>query len=310
MLDNLNEGSNESSVEVSAEEAFYGKEEPSEPTQEAVEKGETEDLEDSEESEADGQPQTDDDDSDEVLVFDKPNDFAKYEYDEESGLYQFRSNGKTVKANIEKLINSFQADQKLNIELENLAKAKKGEFDTARQKEIEVLQSEAAKFKELSDRLESLVKDTDEKIDWDELRDLDPSEYLKQKELQAKRKEALESSRSENQRKAQERMSEVRAVEAQKLKESIPEWKDEKVMTKDVSVMRDHVFDLGFTQEEIDLISDHRFWLLIKDSSELKRIKTKEVKEVKKIPASTKSVRSSTPKKAEERSLESIFYGN
>jgi hypothetical protein len=305
-VDNLSEGSTEESV--SDADAFYSEAEPVKPTV-LAEEGETETELEEEVSEVDNdQPQAELEDDEEVQVFDKPNDFAKYEYDDESGLYEFKSMGKKVKVNTETLINSFQADQKLNVELENLAKAKKGEFEGVKAQELESLKNESVKFQELSAKLESLITETDEKIDWDELRDLDPSEYLKQKELQQSRKDALSSSNQERQAKAQERIQKVRTGEAQKLRESIPEWSDQGVMTKDIDEMRDHIYSLGFTQDEVDVLSDHRLWLMVKDSKELAQIKSKQVKEVKKLPTSIKSKRTPTTKKPEDRSDADIFY--
>ena len=306
-MDNLSEGSTEE-VSVSDADAFYSEAEPVKPTV-LAEEGETEaELEEEVSEVEEDQPQADTEDEEEVQVFDKPNDFAKYEYDDESGLYEFKSMGKKVKVNTETLINSFQADQKLNVELENLAKAKKGEFEGAKATELETLRNEASKFQELSTKLESLITDTDEKIDWDELRDIDPSEYLKQKELQQSRKDALASSNQERQAKAQERQQDVITAEAQKLREAIPEWADKKIAVEEFKGLQDYTLSKGFVQEEVNLLSDHRFWLMMKDSYELHKIKSKTIEEVKTLPTSVKSKRTPTTKKQESRSDADIFY--
>ena len=309
MVDNLETGSTEE-PDVSAADVFYNDAEPSEPTVLAKEEEETETETKEEASEVEtDQPQAESEDDEEVQVFDKPNDFAKYEYDDESGLYEFKSMGKKVRVNTETLINSFQADQKLNVELENLAKAKKGEFEGAKATELTALKSETTKFQELSQKLESLITETDEKIDWDELRELDPSEYLKQKELQQERKDALATSNQERQVKAQERFNTAKDAEASKLIELVPEWTDEKVMLEDAKAIRSHAFDKGFSKEEVNVLLDHRFWLLVKDSQELATIKSKKINEVKKLPTSVKSKRAPAAKKKDERSAADIFYG-
>jgi hypothetical protein len=308
MLDNLdNEGPSDAvSDDSEVVNTFYGEQEPSEPTDEASEAYEEDDSE-GDDSGVDDQPQ--DDPDEETLVFDKPNDFAKYEYDDDSGLYEFRSNGQKVKANIEKLINSFQADQKLNVELEKLSKAKKGEFEGTKQQELETLRSQAARFEEMSNTLESLIKDADEKIDWDELRQYDPPEYLKLKEQKEKRESALKEAREGQTKKQQERQVEVRKIEGAKLLDAIPEWSNVETRDKEIEEMRQYVFDNGFNQDEINQITDHRFWMLIRKASELEKIKTTKIKEVKKVPKTTKSKRS--PAKSDtEKTDEEIFYGS
>lgn len=305
-MDNLELGSTEESV--SEADVFYNDAEPVQPTALAEEEAETEAVSDDESSEVgDDQPQDESDGDEEVEVFDKPNEFVKYELDEESGLYEFKSMGKKVKVNIDTLINNFQGNQKLNVELENLAKAKKGEFDSAKASQLEALKSESSKLNELSQKLESLIKDTDETTDWEDLRQYDMPEYTRQRELQQERKEALAKSNQERSVKIQERQKQVTVEETAKLRELIPEWKDEKVMMQDAQEMHAHALT-KFDQSELDVLHDHRFWLLLKDSKELASIKSKQIKEVKTLPTSTKSKRAITTKKPDERSAADIFY--
>jgi hypothetical protein len=309
MSDNLETESVEE-VTVSDADVFYNDAEPVQPTALAEEEVETETEAEEEVSEVeDDQPQAESEDDEEVEVFDQPNDFAKYEYDEESGLYEFKSMGKKVKVNTETLINNFQGKQKLNVELENLAKAKKGEFDGAKAVELETLRSEATKLQELSQKLESLITDTDEKIDWEDLRQYDMPEYTKQRELQQERKDALEKSNQERGAKIQERRTQVVSEEGAKLAELIPEWKDPKVFESESKAV--HAFALTrFSQEEINHLHDHRFWLMMKESSELATLKAKQksIKEVKKLPTVVNSKRGTTTKKKVERSDADIFY--
>ena len=305
-MDNLELGSTEESV--SEADVFYNDAEPVQPTALAEEEAETEAISDDESSEVgDDQPQDESDDDEEVEVFDKPNEFVKYELDEESGLYEFKSMGKKVRVNVDTLINNFQGNQKLNVELENLAKAKKGEFDSAKASQLEALKSESSKLNELSQKLESLIKDTDETTDWEDLRQYDMPEYTRQRELQQERKEALAKSNQERSVKIQERQKQVTVEETAKLRELIPEWKDEKVMIQDAQEMHAHALT-KFDQSELDVLHDHRFWLLLKDSKELASIKSKQIKEVKTLPTSTKSKRAITTKKPDERSAADIFY--
>ena len=308
MSDNLETGSEE--VSVSEADVFYSDAEPLEPTALAEEEAETEPEGDTGEAEAvaESESHEDPEDNEEAEVFDKPNDFVKYEYDDESGLYEFKSMGKKVKVNTESLINNFQGGQKLNVELENLAKAKKGEFDGAKASELETLRQEATKYQELSQKLEGLITETDEKIDWDHLREYDTSEYLKQKELQQNRKDALAQSGQEQAQKTQERQTQVFNAEVAKLKQAVPEWEDTKLMAEESAEIRDHSFTKGFTQEEINHLYDHRFWLLMKDSKELAQIKAKKITEVKKLPTPVKSKRAPTTNKV-EKSAADVFYG-
>ena len=132
-------------------------------------------------------------------------------------------------------------------------------------------------------------------------------EYTKQRELQQERKEALVKAKQEQSAKIQESRQNAISEESVKLRESIPEWKDEKVMLDQAKSIHEYALT-RFNQAELDHLNDHRFWLMMKDASELAKIKTKQIKEVRKIPTTVNSKRSPTTKKQVEKSAADIFY--
>lgn len=125
------------------------------------------------------------------------------------------------------------------------------------------------KFSELTDSiqsLQSLIKETDEGIDWNELRENDIVEYTKQKELREKRISKI----NEAKQKAQIILNEQRQArlddETQKLFDSIPEWVDSKgniksdVVKADFELIGKYAKKIGFTDEDIQHLDDHRVY--------------------------------------------------
>lgn len=154
--------------------------------------------------------------------------------------------------------------------------------------------AELEKLGTLSASLESLVQESETKIDWEDLRDTDPSEYLRQRELQEKRKESLTKAREEQQKVYSEAVEAHKQQEGQKISAYFEkEYKgDEKAINGAVSritaSMRD---DYNITDQERKGISDNRLFRMADDASkyrELMRNKGK-VTEVRKAPKTVKT---------------------
>lgn len=310
MLDNPN-GSNPEEAEVKpTSELFYGSE-PEGPTEteeaaaeSEVEEAETEvDIDQSEEAnEAD----------EEVEVFDEPNEFAKYEYDPDSGLYEFKSMGKKVRVSEGQLIKNWQLSQKTERELESIANERKGVFDEAKQKELKTVQALAKDYEAKVAKLAELVSESEKTEEyWEELRDTDPSEYLRQKEIEQKRKDALKAAKEEQAQSKAAQRQQLTYQESQKMLEVIgDDWKDPEVRDKEFSEMQDTMMAYAITAEEMQHLLDHRVWVMCRDAMRWRKAQEKasQIKPVRKVPKTTKS--SASPKKAEPKSTAELFYGS
>ena len=316
MSDNLETGSDEVQ-EVDAVSVMYADSEHQEPTDEASEHVEEAELEEAEtEEEADAEEASDqseeveEEDSEEVEIHDKPNDFAKYEYDDESKLFAFKSMGKKVKVNTETLINNFQLAQKSAKDLEAIADERKGIFNDAKTKELAALKVEADKFQELTAKLEEVIGEQDN-IDWKDLEENDPTEFLIQDNLRKRRQDAKDKAGLELATQQEERRQGIVNTEAQRLLEvKGDEWKKPEDKEAAINAMWSCAETHGITQDEMSQITDHRFMLILDKAAKFDALQKKSVtnKEVKKSPP--KSVKSSkAPKAEEQKAVEDIFYG-
>ena len=111
--------------------------------------------------------------------------------------------------------------------------------------------------------LDAAFETSDQAVNWDELREYDPSEYLKQKELQEQRKTALERAKSERDSLKQEQTQGQMQTELQRLVKLNPHWLDGNQETEayqsDMGMVRDYLNDLGLTeaQQQGILLSGH-----------------------------------------------------
>lgn len=152
---------------------------------------------------------------------------------------------------------------------------------------------ELSKLSELSASLETLLKESESKIDWEDLRDTDPSEYLRQKELQEKRKEAASKARDEQLKVYNEALQKRKDEESVKLSTYFNgEYKDEKALTGAVSrittSMRD---DYDISDQERANIFDSRLFRMADDASKYRALKRNEgkIKEVRQAPKTVKT---------------------
>jgi hypothetical protein len=316
MSDNL-QGSDSEEVETPTSELFYGESEQ-EPTEVAENKAEEELEEESEEAEEEAPEEesesesTEDDDS-EAEVYDQPNDFAKYEYDEEAGLYEFKSMGKKVKVNVPQLIKSWQADQKLTTELETIANERKGLWGEARSKELKSLQDQAAIYQEKLGKLDQLVSDSEKTEEyWQELWETDPGEARRQEKLEADRKKAIDDAKQEvvTQRE-QQRATRISEESAKLLQVVGDDWQDPEVRDKEFQEMQEMAISYGWTVEEMKLFIDHRAWIPFRD---LVKFKKAQQKAASAKPASKKTPKKVKTSKAQQsdgpKSTAELFYGS
>lgn len=123
----------------------------------------------------------------------------------------------------------------------------------------------------LSQLSEALAQTRPAEPDWDTLRRENPAEYAAtwaswqqyQQEaaaLSAERQRALEKVSADEQR---ELLSRVEA-EHGLLVEAIPAWKDETVATKEKTELAEYARDLGYSDDDLSAVYDHRLMLMLR----------------------------------------------
>lgn len=156
----------------------------------------------------------------------------------------------------------------------------------------------------LTAELQVLVNE-DGDIDWKELKEDDPDEYIRLKEKTDARKGALDKAKADlaglNSAKPSE--EETQAQQAQ-LIEAFPEWvnKDDsgnvtgvtEQYSKDLQAMSKHALELGFTEQQLSTINSAPIFKAIMNS--LKSTERKAKVEVVKKKVAPKSVKPSKPK--------------
>jgi hypothetical protein len=171
--------------------------------------------------------------------------------------------GKDVTVKLSELKNGYQrqADYtRKTMEVAEQRKAAEAEAAKARQER----ERTAGELQKIAHQLEGALNEQS-KIDWEQLLQTDPVEYLRQQHLAQQRQAQLQQVAAEQQRlnaqaqaEAEQARTRLLQDQHQALLDKLPAWKDETKAKAEMSQMRDFLKAEGFSDDEIGKINDHR----------------------------------------------------
>lgn len=236
-------------------------------------------------------------------------DNGDYEVDEEEELtetetrYVIKVDGEEQEVTLDELRNGYQRQADYTRKSQALAEQRK-----AYEANLQAVQSERQRYGEalqLIANQQNAELSTYENIDWKALKDDDPMEYMEKRlEYQEARDRLtrIESERArvfeQNKQEYTQRLTQVLQQEAAKLAEALPEYANPNSTLK--NDLRNYALSLGFSQQDIDSITDHRVVLVLHKAMTQDRAAQGSVKKVSKVVP--KVVRPGTPESKVQRS--------
>ena len=222
-------------------------------------------------------------------------------------VYRVKVDGEEFEVSLDELRNGYQRQSDYTRKSQSLAEQRK-----AYESNLQAVQNERQQYSHI---LENVGKFQDievqklNDIDWASLKDTDPMGYMeKRMELQEAREKAAqvkaEQTRIAHQSQQEHavRMQDILQHEAGKLKEILPEYADPKSGLRDK--LRDYALGLGFDQQDINNIADHRVVLVLHKAMLQDEAKNGAVKKVsKKVP---KVLKSGTPESKTQRNQRTL----
>lgn len=216
----------------------------------APEDGEGEDDEGDEDEADEDAEDGEDDDSDE-----EPDEDAE-------PTFKVKVNGEEIEVNQSELLAGYSRQADYTRKAQALASERK-EFA----QEAEAVRTERQQYATLLDKLQKQVEGSaEQEPDWDKLYAEDPNEWVRQREIHRARRERQEAIEAEKSRVEQQEQAEREkqlqdkvAEEREYLQSAIPELADpEKAKERMESIRNYAVETVGFTNEELEGIYDHR----------------------------------------------------
>lgn len=236
---------------------------------------ESDDEDEEEVEEPTDEPTTDEPDEEAEGEEDTEDDESTDEEDEEQPqTFTVKIDGKDEQVPLDELLKGYSRTKVFTqktqeaAEIRRAAEAEKAATIAEREALIKAIEAVNARMTE-----------ADPEPDWDALRETDRDEYLFQKAVWAEKREKrekLEAVKAEMERRnaenRQTQLAETLKREQAALLEAIPAWKDEKVARKELADIRQHALTLGFPEEMLDQVYDHRIVKLLRNSARYEKL--------------------------------------
>ena len=200
----------------------------------------------------------------------------------EETLYDVTVNGINQKVNLNELMKGYSRESdytKKTMDLSNQRKEVESLQDDLK-KEFEAVKSSRNQYAEQLQVLTQNLQQQEQNIDWDNLYQTDPAEYVKLKAESDKKKEALNLAQQEQMRIQQEQRSEQEKVyneyiakERKILAEKLPVYADKNKSAEFTKRLSSFAKESGYTDQEIAMMVDHRAVLLLADAYRYNQLK-------------------------------------
>lgn len=151
-------------------------------------------------------------------------------------------------------------------------------------------------------------------INWNQLKVEDPAQYVFMKERQRERGEAIQAAIEKMKSLDGQRKTEMatavhanRSAEISRLHAKMPEWVNPEIAQVAMAETATFLTDAGFTQDEINNISDHRYLLVAYDAAQYRKLQKQAPEKLSKLRGlpKTKSVLRSTARRDPSRDAQS-----
>ena len=184
----------------------------------------------------------------------------------EPAKFTVKVNGEEREVTLEDLQSGYMMQQDYSRKTQELADQRKQAAEEIQQERQQV-QQQMAEYAQQLESLQSLTAETEQSVNWDELRELDPSEYVRQRELQQQRQKAVQEGQQRLQEQRMQQLEAIKARESELLTAAIPEWLDADVAKAETAQVRETFKQAGFNDQEVGSILDHRLVKMARDLS-------------------------------------------
>ena len=211
-------------------------------------------------------------------------------------LYEVKVNGETIKVTLEELQSGYAKDSDYRQKTSKLSEERKT-LEEERQKILDEMNVANQKKSEYVKRLEEVVSNFDKpsmsETDLEKLYEEDPTEYVKvqakltkEREHKNRLKAELESEQQEQQQQYQQKLQTVLKQEQEKLVEKLPVFGDPNKAPKVQNDIKNFLIEQGFTNTELQNLTDHRTVLVAYNAMQLNNLKKAKLagKKVKRVP--------------------------
>jgi len=281
-------------------DVMFGSEETTNPEQAVEESDDTGEEYEVAEAEA-----FDEEEAEEALESDE----VEYEVEEPDAQtdtsYTVKIDGEEFEVTLDELRNGYQRQADYTRKSQSLAEQRK-----AYEANLQAVQAERNQYAQVLENMsanQNAELQRYENINWQELKDSDPMEYMEKRLEYQEAKDKIAELNNERYRVQQQNEAEMASVlqekiqqEAELLVKQLPEYADPNSTLK--NDLRNYALGLGFSEQDVDGITDHRV-VMVLHKAMLQDQVAKGVKRAKPVP---KVVKSGTPQTKTQKAKKAV----
>ena len=202
---------------------------------------------------------------------DEPDDEA-----EASQTFKVKVNGEEVEVPLDELLKGYSREQDYTRKTQAIAEERKA-VQSEKQAAAEVRDQYSSRL----EAVEQIIQQTEPRVD-QTLRQSNPAEWsaqMLQHKMWAEQRQAVQAEKARLSQEAEQEQARERAEmvkqEAERLKAVIPEWADPAVAKVETEKLREYGLTVGFTDDELDDVIDHRAVRVLRDAMAYRELKAK-----------------------------------
>tara|TARA_R110002111_G_scaffold25270_3_gene55568 strand:+ start:5085 stop:6065 length:981 start_codon:yes stop_codon:yes gene_type:complete len=213
----------------------------------------------------------------------------------EEPYYAVTVDGTELSVNLEELIQGYQRNADYTRKTQELAqeRTQSSEFVERSKKDVE---AKLQKLNELNNAAQAQLQQEYANIDFEKLYDEDPVEAARLEHKMRKKHEQLAQVSQQTQSLQAEEFNKYLEEQQKQLVKKMPEFLDEQKGPRFKQQMRDYLSNVGFKDQEINSIYDHRYVMLVKDAMSYRNLQKAKPGIKKKVANAPKVVKGGVAK--------------
>ena len=213
----------------------------------------------------------------------------------EEPYYAVTVDGTELSVNLEELIQGYQRNADYTRKTQELAQERNqsSEFVERSKKDVE---AKLQKLNELNNAAQAQLQQEYANIDFEKLYDEDPVEAARLEHKMRKKHEQLAQVSQQTQSLQAEEFNKYLEEQQKQLVKKMPEFLDEQKGPRFKQQMRDYLSNVGFKDQEINSIYDHRYVMLVKDAMSYRNLQKAKPEIKKKVANAPKVVKGGVAK--------------
>jgi hypothetical protein len=235
-----------------------------------------------------------------------PNETESYEAEEtsessdiqensEEPMYTVTIDGTDLSVNLEELIQGYQRNADYTRKTQELAQERNqsSEFVERSKKDVE---AKLTKLNELNNAAQAQLQQEYAEVDFEKLYEEDPVEAARLEHKMRKKHEQLAQVSQQTQELQAQEFNKYLSEQQKLLSQKVPELMDEQKGPRFKQQMRDYLGNIGFNDNEINSVYDHRYVMLVKDAMNYRNLQKAKPGIKKKVANAPKVVKGGVAK--------------